>query len=478
MKKRFSFAVTVITILLSQSCFAQRASRQQTPPPSIATTEHFVISGTWERAGNATQINLYQIVYGRLERVAVSTLQENRSFTLAFTPQTEGFFVVGTGNPATRADQYTFWMKPGDHLRIAVNDSTYTLVGQNSAENIAMKAWHDLIQPLEQSAFYWQRLASLPYTEFFRLLNEIDQNPFVAQPTGNRTFDQLFAKYRQFDLIHCAIQFTMIPRSRHPALENFPNFYRNLNVKNFDNTDILVFPYRLLSHILFVQNRFTEEDLVAGNPGMALMGMFTNDTLKGEIFLNDVLASIRELPRMQEANAQFAKYITTDDQRRRFEREIERVNRLHLEQGIGNPGLDFTYRDVNGNEVSFSDFRGKIVYLNVWATWCGPCIAEIPHKKRLEEHFAGNDNIVFVNVSVDDPRQIQRWRDFVKSRELTGIQLHGNIEGPTNIRALYDIRGIPRFMLFDKQGNIVSVDAPRPSSPEIIPLLTSLLQQR
>ncbi|MCL2416447.1 MAG: TlpA family protein disulfide reductase [Bacteroidales bacterium] len=477
MKKHIFFAVTLTAILLSQSCFAQRASRQA--PPPIPTTEHFVISGTWERAGNATQINLYQIVYGRLERVSVGTLQADRSFTLAFTPQTEGFFVVGTGNPAVRADQYTFWMKPGDHLRIAVNDSTYTLVGnQNSAENVAMKAWHDFIQPLEQSAFYWQRFASMSYTEFFRLLEEKIQNPFVAQPTGNRAFDELFAKYRQFDLIHCAVQLLMIPRSRHPRLEDFPNFYRELKVQNFDNTDILIFPYRLLPNILFIQNKFTEEDLIAGNPGIALMGMLTNDTLKGEIFLNDVLASIRELPRMQEANTQFAKYITTDDQQRRFEREIERVNRLHLEHGIGNPGLDFTYRDVNGNEVSFSDFRGRVVYLNVWATWCAPCRAEIPHKKRIEEHFAGNDNIVFVGVSIDNPRDIQRWKDFVASNELGGVQLHGNIGGPMDIRTLYGITGIPRFMLFDKQGNIVSIDAPRPSSPEIIPLLTRLLEQR
>ena len=441
--------------------------------------EPFIISGTWDRPGAVTAVNLYQITHGRLDRVNASVIQDDRSFTVAFTPQDEGFFVVGTGSPTMRMDQYTFWMKPGDHLQIAVNDTSFTLVGENSPENVAMTAWHNFIQPLEWRAFYFQRggTADVTYVEFFPLLEERVRNPFVAQPTGNRRFDEMFAKYRKFDLMHCAINFVMTPRRAHPATENFPDFYRNLNIADFDNTDILMFPYRLLTQIFFIQNRFTEEHDPRENLNMILMNVLTNDTLKGEVFLS-LLSGVRELPAMQDLNRQFAHYIVTDDQRRRFEREIERVNTLHLEQGVGNPGLDFTYQDVNGNQVSFSDFRGRVVYLNVWATWCAPCRAEIPHKKRVEEHFAGNENIVFVSVSVDHLRDLQRWRDFVASHELGGVQLHGNIEGPTNIRTLYGITGIPRFMLFDKQGNIVSTDAPRPSSPEIIPLLTRLLEQR
>jgi len=443
-------------------------------------TEPFVISGTWERPGNATEIVLYQIVYGRLERVSSGALQEDRSFALAFAPQTEGFFVVGTGRPTIRVDQYTFWMKPGDRLRIAVNDTSYTLVGENSPENIAMTAWHNFIQPLEWRSFYFTRRGSADaiYTEFFPLLEERVRHPFVARPTGNRNFDELFAKYRHFDLIHCAVHFLMTPRRVHPRDEDFPDFYRQLDVRNFDNTDILIFPYQLLPNMLFVQNRLGEADLIDGSPSVALINMFTNDTLKGEIFLTGIMPGVRELLRMQEVNRLFAKYVVTEDQRRRFLREIERVNRLHLEQGIGAPGFDFTYNDVHGNEVSFSDFRGRIVYLNVWATWCAPCRAELPHKKRIEEHFAGNDNIVFVNVSLDNLRDIQRWRGFVKDNELGGVQLHGNIDGPMNFRTLYGITGIPRFMIFDKQGNIISTDASRPSSPEIIPLLTRLLEQR
>jgi thiol-disulfide isomerase/thioredoxin len=112
----------------------------------------------------------------------------------------------------------------------------------------------------------------------------------------------------------------------------------------------------------------------------------------------------------------------------------------------------------------------------VWATWCGPCRAEIPHLKKVKDYFAENKNIVFVGISTDNPRDTQKWKDFVTKEKPGGIQLHGNIEGPMNISRLYQITGIPRFLLFDKQGNIVSLDAPRPSSAELIPMLTRLLR--
>jgi thiol-disulfide isomerase/thioredoxin len=114
--------------------------------------------------------------------------------------------------------------------------------------------------------------------------------------------------------------------------------------------------------------------------------------------------------------------------------------------------------------------------VDVWATWCGPCRAELPHLKKTKEQFTNKDDIVFVGISTDAVKDIQKWKDFVAAEELPGVQLHGNVEGPQNIGKLYQIGTIPRFLLFDKQGNIVSVDAPRPSSPELVPLLKRLLQ--
>jgi thiol-disulfide isomerase/thioredoxin len=143
---------------------------------------------------------------------------------------------------------------------------------------------------------------------------------------------------------------------------------------------------------------------------------------------------------------------------------------------VGESGHPFTYVDVNGNNVSFSDFKGKVVYVDVWATWCAPCRAEIPHLKRLKEHFKDNQTMAIVGISSDKPADFEKWKKFIADHQLEGLQLWGGIEGDENIMKLYNIRSIPRFLLFDKDGKIVSSDAPRASSPEIIPLLTRLLQ--
>ncbi|MGN6510817.1 MAG: TlpA family protein disulfide reductase, partial [Chitinophaga sp.] len=136
----------------------------------------------------------------------------------------------------------------------------------------------------------------------------------------------------------------------------------------------------------------------------------------------------------------------------------------------GGPAVDFTYPDLKGKQTSLSDFKGKVVLVDVWATWCGPCKGEIPHLKKLEKEMHGTD-VVFMSVSVDVEKDHQKWKDFVASEELGGVQLFAS--GWSDIAKFYNIKGIPRFMVFDKKGNIVSTDAPRPSSKELKLLLES-----
>jgi len=128
--------------------------------------------------------------------------------------------------------------------------------------------------------------------------------------------------------------------------------------------------------------------------------------------------------------------------------------------GKGKPAPTFTYESIDGKQVSLADFKGKYVYIDVWATWCGPCRGEIPYLKELEKEFHGK-NIVFMSVSVDNTRE--PWEKMVKDQELAGVQLWSGAGWNTPITKDYLINGIPRFILIDRDGNIVNVKAPRPS---------------
>ncbi len=125
----------------------------------------------------------------------------------------------------------------------------------------------------------------------------------------------------------------------------------------------------------------------------------------------------------------------------------------------GKPSVEWSFPDINGKNISSSDFIGKYVYIDVWASWCGPCKDEIPFLEALKKKLAGK-NIVFISISVDD--NIEDWKNSLKKESATGIQLYA--EGWDNVLCKhFKINSIPRFILLDREGNIIKSDADRPS---------------
>jgi thiol-disulfide isomerase/thioredoxin len=146
----------------------------------------------------------------------------------------------------------------------------------------------------------------------------------------------------------------------------------------------------------------------------------------------------------------------------------------------GNPAPNFVgFEDFKGGKKSLKDFRGKYVYIDVWATWCRPCIAQFPSLKKLEEDYKGK-NITFLSISTDDDRRSKtwenankKWRTMVKDRKLGGTQLWAG-KGDMEFSQDYMITGIPRFILIDPKGNIVDSNAKRPGDPGLIKVFDEL----
>ena len=151
---------------------------------------------------------------------------------------------------------------------------------------------------------------------------------------------------------------------------------------------------------------------------------------------------------------------------------------------IGKPSPDFVnYENYNGGTTSLKDLRGKYVYIDIWATWCGPCKKEIPFLQTLEKQYH-EKNIAFVSISVDSGRGYkgnskelskEGWRKMIKEKEMGGIQLFADKDFKSDFVTAYKIKGIPRFILIDPSGNIVDANASRPSSPKTAQLFDKLL---
>ncbi|MCZ8353672.1 MAG: TlpA disulfide reductase family protein [Cyclobacteriaceae bacterium] len=130
----------------------------------------------------------------------------------------------------------------------------------------------------------------------------------------------------------------------------------------------------------------------------------------------------------------------------------------------GNIAPDFAGITPTGDTVKLSQLKGKKVYIDVWATWCGPCRQEFPYSIKLKEKLKNTEDIVFLYVSVDESKTA--WEKFLQTDEAPK-GLHIWQPKPT-ILEYYLIAGIPRYILIDENGIIKMVDAPRPSSGKVL----------
>jgi thiol-disulfide isomerase/thioredoxin len=135
----------------------------------------------------------------------------------------------------------------------------------------------------------------------------------------------------------------------------------------------------------------------------------------------------------------------------------------HLSKGKKSPEFK-NYENYEGGTLSLNDLKGKYIYIDLWATWCGPCKAEIPFLKLIEKEYHGK-KISFVSISVDAEKDHEKWKKMVKEKELTGIQLFSKEDKV--FTDAYKLNGIPRFILIDPNGNIVDPNAPRPSDEKL-----------
>ena len=114
--------------------------------------------------------------------------------------------------------------------------------------------------------------------------------------------------------------------------------------------------------------------------------------------------------------------------------------------------------DADGKAVDFAQFKGKYVYIDMWASWCGPCCKEVPYLKKLEKEL-NNDNVVFVSVSSD--KDEQAWRNKMKELDMHGYQF---LDKDNTLGDALNVKGIPFFVIYDKDGNLHTYGALRPST--------------
>jgi|GEM_PF-500658 len=240
------------------------------------------------------------------------------------------------------------------------------------------------------------------------------------------------------------------------------------NITNFDFNNVDLYnQYREYQDIVLSYNMnefYTNIKKTYPNIGKNEISFL--DTIKIEKLKNEILEQCGFF--MSSSNEKLSEfydaliaYSTNND----FKRSLtEKYNTLkNLAPGKKSPS--FAFPQTNGNILKLEDLKGKYVFIDVWATWCEPCKKEIPAMKALEEKYKGK--VTFISISVDSPQDKDAWAKFVEKEDLRGYQLFADNAFNSFFIKQYDIDAVPRFILIDKEGKIISADAPKPSSDKI-----------
>lgn len=421
------------------------------------------INGTLD-AEPYRKISLFKIYNGRLVEIATSSPSSQGQFAFRFIPEYEGLYILSTGTGQNQQGAQRFYFKGGEELNVVLSKSAYRLVGKNSKENEALYDWDKQFLNLKEKA----SAASLStYVDFFPDVEAFkDQVSGIGKSvkTGNANFDAFFPKLVDFDFAYHAISFLYLARAAHPSKEEMSEYYTQFNPDKYLNETLLKFPYgdRFISNLIYkkmdMERRPTFDAQVVAIPSDVLKGQFIVSRLEGIRSYNDFL----------EMSEQYRAYFTLDEQKQR----ITAVGARLVETKTGVPAYQFSFKDITGKQIGLSDLKGKIVLLDMWATWCGPCRAEEPHWGRLNEEYK-NKAVAFVGISTDQDKP--KWEAYIKDKKSKGIQIHA---GPNNpLSDAYKVTGIPRYILIDKSGNLITADSPRPSDPKLKLLLDEWLNK-
>lgn len=416
----------------------------------------------------STSVVICQNVNGKLEEKAGAGLRSyDKSFSLNVGSETG--LLNKVSYIGADGEFYPIYLGDKDSININVEDGNIKLSGKIGKENEFIAGWFEILAPL-RTLDYTQAGRKATLNRYHAVIDSVTtlaQQYMANVNTGNAAFDAYMKKAMPF-LLQYDITSVFMNGIEWPKQQDYPQYIQDYLAKDVYNS-MDVWHYSPQPFDLMLNYAFAKTFIYNFIMGPTLPWEFkyiTCPELRGEVILSAMERNI-----LDSADVFCKRYDSSFVTPKQKARRVDLLKKYMVKKP-GNPWIDFTYEDANGKKRKLSDFKGKVVIVDVWATWCPPCKKEIPYLQELEKEFA-KKNIVFLSVSFDTDRAA--WKKMLKDKNMGGVQLISYRKGP--LVNDYQIAEIPQFMVFSKTGKTVNINAPRPSEPALKQLLEAELKK-
>ncbi len=423
--------------------------------------------------GKITSLQLPKLFLKGIDSREIA-VKSSGDFDVTFPLTYSGIYTFGDGE-----NSINVFIKPGDSISIVGDtralQSKVIFKGSNEMENNFLLLFAQSKDEILKQDFF--SLYAMPYDSFTLIADERD-DALTEKVQGfqkkNGTFNEVFSGLLMKDIafenaklrLSYPINKRIIMEDSLNLPETYESFLQNLELDNFENFLVPSFEECLLMYLDYrwliskdtVENRllWKWEEI-----SKEFSDARVKDYLYHQIFNEAIDSDFEALAALMPEYRDFQKneqYLVSD------QKKYDEISHLLR----GNQAPNIAYKDINGASWDLNSYTDRYIYVDVWATWCAPCVKEIPHLEKLKEALT-RKNIMFVSISLDDQQKV--WKTFIQQKKIGGIQLLAPEAWDARIVKDYAIQSIPRFIIIGPSGKIINANAPRPSDARIKKIL-------